>query len=156
MPPHPPSYSNQCTLIDTQTVCFVLLMFTGYDKMKAFGFPIHGAIDGYSRKILWLKVTRSNNLPSVPAQYYLDRIKENDRCPVLLRTDCGTENGIMAAGQCFSVRKVGILTQLTELIDMGLHPKIKELKIGGPFSEEEALHGGLTFSTKCVTLNYLI
>ena len=39
---------------------------------------------------------------------------------------------------------------------MGLHPKIKELKIGGPFSEEEALHGGLTFSTKCVALNYFI
>ena len=45
---------------------------------------------------------------------------------------------------------------MTEHIDMGLHPKIKELKIGGPFSEEEALHGGLTFSTKCVALNYFI
>ena len=58
MPPPPPSYSNQCTLIDKQIVSFVLLMFTGYDKLKAFGFPIRGAIDGYSRKILWLKVTR--------------------------------------------------------------------------------------------------
>ena len=56
----------------------------------------------------------------------------------------------------FSVRKVGILMQVTELLDMGLHPEIKELKIGGPFSEEEALHGGLTFSTKWLTLNYLI
>ena len=28
----------------------------GYDKLKSWGFPIHGAIDGYSRKILWLKV----------------------------------------------------------------------------------------------------
>ena len=46
--------------------------------------------------------------------------------------------------------------QVTELIDMGLHPKIKELKIGGPFSEEEALQGGLTLIwIKCVTLNYL-
>ena len=84
-----------------QIVCFVLLMFTGYDKLKAFGFPIHGGIDGYSRKILWLKVTRSNNLPSVPAQYYVDCIKEGDGCPILLHTDCGTENGIMAAAQCF-------------------------------------------------------
>ena len=24
----------------------------GYDKIKPFGFPIHGCIDGYSRKIL--------------------------------------------------------------------------------------------------------
>ena len=29
----------------------------GYDKLKPWGFPTHGAIDGYSRKILWLKVT---------------------------------------------------------------------------------------------------
>ena len=35
----------------------------GYDKLKPFGFPIHGCIDGYSRKVLWLYVTRSKNLP---------------------------------------------------------------------------------------------
>ena len=35
----------------------------GYDKLKAFGFAIHGAIDGFSRKILWLEVARSNNSP---------------------------------------------------------------------------------------------
>ena len=28
----------------------------GHDKLKPFGFAIHGAIDGYSRKVLWLKV----------------------------------------------------------------------------------------------------
>ena len=32
----------------------------GYDKLKPYGFPIHGCIDGYSRRILWLKVTKSN------------------------------------------------------------------------------------------------
>ena len=26
----------------------------GYDQLKPFGFPIHGCIDGFSRKILWL------------------------------------------------------------------------------------------------------
>jgi len=35
----------------------------GYDKLKPFGFSIHGAIDGFSWKILWLEVTRSNNSP---------------------------------------------------------------------------------------------
>ena len=33
----------------------------GYDKLKPFGFPIHGCIDGWSRKIIWLRVARSNN-----------------------------------------------------------------------------------------------
>lgn len=28
----------------------------GYDKLKPWGFPIHGGIDGFSRKLLWLKV----------------------------------------------------------------------------------------------------
>ncbi|CAD6238477.1 GSCOCG00012537001-RA-CDS, partial [Cotesia congregata] len=26
----------------------------GYDKLKQFGFAIHGCVDGFSRKILWL------------------------------------------------------------------------------------------------------
>lgn len=26
----------------------------GYDKLKKFGFPIHGCVDGYSRKVIWL------------------------------------------------------------------------------------------------------
>ena len=42
----------------------------GYDKLKSWGFPIHGAIDGFSRKILWLEVTHSNNSPNKIASYY--------------------------------------------------------------------------------------
>jgi len=40
----------------------------GYDKLKPYGFPIHGCIDGYSRKILWLKFVSSNNNPFIVAQ----------------------------------------------------------------------------------------
>ena len=39
------------------------LAIDGYDKLKPFGFAIHGAIDGYSWKILWLFVGSSNNDP---------------------------------------------------------------------------------------------
>ena len=46
----------------------------GYDKLKPFGFPIHGCIDGWSRKVLWLYVTCSNNLPSNITKYYLKYI----------------------------------------------------------------------------------
>lgn len=35
----------------------------GYDKLKPFGFPTHACVDGWSRKVLWLYVTRSNNWP---------------------------------------------------------------------------------------------
>ena len=42
-----------------------------YDKLKHWGFPIHGAIDGYSRRILWLKVTSTNNLPDMIGLFYI-------------------------------------------------------------------------------------
>ena len=32
----------------------------GYDKIKQYSFPIHAGVDGFSRKVLWLKVARSN------------------------------------------------------------------------------------------------
>ena len=76
-------------------------LFTGYDKLKPFGFPIHAAVDGYSRKVLWVETERSNNLPEVTASYYLECVKEHGFCPLKTRTDCGTENGIIAAMQCF-------------------------------------------------------
>lgn len=73
----------------------------GYDKLKPYGLPIHGAIDGFSRKIIWLKVTKTNNDPIIIGSLYLNAIKEGKIAPSLLRTDCGTENGLMAAIQCF-------------------------------------------------------
>ena len=71
----------------------------GYDKLKPFGFPIHGCVDGFSRKVIWLNLCRSNNDPIVPAHYFLNALKSHKVCPNLLRTDCGTENGIMASFQ---------------------------------------------------------
>ena len=73
----------------------------GYDELKPFGFPIHASIDGWSRKILWLYVTRSNNLPQNIAAYYLEAVRDLGGCPMKLVTDLGTENGIMASLQSF-------------------------------------------------------
>ena len=44
---------------------------------------------------------RSNNKPKIPARYYLASAMRNMGCPVLLRTDCRTENGVMAVMQCY-------------------------------------------------------
>ena len=35
----------------------------GYDKLKRFGFCIHGCIGGYSRRVMWLEVASTNNNP---------------------------------------------------------------------------------------------
>lgn len=42
----------------------------GWDKLKPFGFAVHGSIDRYSRKILWLEVCNSNNHPRIITKYY--------------------------------------------------------------------------------------
>ena len=73
----------------------------GYDKLKCWGFPIHGAIDGYSRRILWLRVTRSNNSPNQIASFYSEAVLEQGGCPVQLVTDLATENGTAAALQAY-------------------------------------------------------
>ena len=31
----------------------------GYDKLKPYGFYVHGAIDGFSRRIMWIEVGHS-------------------------------------------------------------------------------------------------
>ena len=73
----------------------------GYDKLKPYGFAVHAAICGYSRRILWLEVLRSNNDPQIVAGIYLDFVKEVGGCPQRVRTDCGTENVLIAGMQCY-------------------------------------------------------
>ena len=77
----------------------------GYDKLKPFGFCIHGAIDGYSRRILWLEIGSTNNDPSVIAQYYIDCIRQIGGTAKLITADRGTENVNVAILQRFFRRE---------------------------------------------------
>lgn len=71
----------------------------GYDKLKPFGIAISGCIDGYSRRVMWLSSGSTNNDPAVIAHHYLQCVSSCG-LPARLRTDCGTENGDMAAIHC--------------------------------------------------------
>ena len=73
----------------------------GYDKLKPYGFPIHGCIDGFSRKVLWLRVCRSNNDHIIAAHFFLNALEEKKICPDLLKTDYSMEHGIIANMQSF-------------------------------------------------------
>ena len=64
----------------------------GNDKLKIWGFCIHGCVDGFSRKLLWLKVATTNNDPLVIANYYLQHIKTHKIVPNSIRMDKGSEN----------------------------------------------------------------
>ena len=71
----------------------------GYDKLKPFGFCIHGAINGFSWLILWLDVRYTNNDPTVISKYFVDCVRQLGGTARVRRADCGTENGYVAAVQ---------------------------------------------------------
>ena len=53
----------------------------GYDKLKPYDFPIHGCIDGCSRRILWLSIMPSSNNSEIVGKLYLDYVKSRGVCP---------------------------------------------------------------------------
>ena len=79
----------------------------GYAKLKLHGFCIHGAIDGYSRLILWLEVGPTNNDPMITVQFFIDCVRQLSGLPRVVRGDCGTENIHIAAVQRFMRRNHG-------------------------------------------------
>lgn len=73
----------------------------GHDKLKPYGFSIHGCIDGFSRRLIWLEVGPTNKKPEVIAKYYLDAIKQVGGVPRKVRSDDGTENCMIEAIHTF-------------------------------------------------------
>ena len=73
----------------------------GHDKLMGFQnntFPIavYGCLDTCSRKVLWVKVWRSNSDPKLIGHFYLEYLYEQHTIASMLRVDKGTETGVMA------------------------------------------------------------
>ena len=73
----------------------------GYDKLKPYGFTIHGAIDGFSRKIIWQNVSSSNDNPTYIAYYFIQIISELGRITQVIRGDRVSENMTLCGTQRF-------------------------------------------------------
>ena len=71
---------------------FDLFHIDGNDNLKRFGFAIHGCIDGFSRKLIWLFVSTTNNDPLVVANFYLKVIANLGRALNTLPMGLGTKN----------------------------------------------------------------
>ena len=71
------------------------------DKRKPYGFSIHGCIDKFSRKMLWLKLSLSNKNPSETAYYYLNTVLIVGSVPRRMRADISVENATVAGIQQF-------------------------------------------------------
>ena len=77
----------------------------GNDKLKRWGLCIHGCVDGFSRKILWLVASSTNNDPLVIGNCFLQSIKKTKIVPVVLRMDKGRENIFCEDLQLFFTEK---------------------------------------------------
>ena len=71
----------------------------GNDKLKPHGFSIHGCIDGFSRKMLWLKLSPSNKNPSEIAYYYINTVLKVGGVPRRMKADRAVENATVASIQ---------------------------------------------------------
>ena len=73
----------------------------GYDKLKPFGFCVHGCIDGFSRRIMWLEVGSTNSDSRVVANYFVGCVRQVGGTATVVRADYGTENVKVAGIQRF-------------------------------------------------------
>ena len=64
----------------------------GNDKLRPFGFYVHGCTDVFSRKIIWLHVPNTNKGPAVIAYYFLKEVKVINGTATKISADLGSEN----------------------------------------------------------------
>ena len=53
----------------------------GWDKLAPFGAFIHEAVDGFSRRILWLTVNSTNKDPSIISSHYFNAVLQLEGVP---------------------------------------------------------------------------
>ena len=63
-----------------------------YDKLKPYGICINGAVDGFSRQVIWMEAYTTSSDPKVVGNYYMDAVNLRKGCPKIMRADRGTEN----------------------------------------------------------------
>ena len=73
--------------------------FDQNDELRQFGFKIHGCIDGWSRKVIWLHIGLNNRVPEWILAFYVDAVIRVGCKPARQRTDRGAENVLAAAVQ---------------------------------------------------------
>ena len=84
----------------------------GHDKLMGFQnwtFPlaIYGCYDTASRKVMFVKVWKSNSDPNLVGRWYFDHLYTSQRISSKLRIDRGTETGLLATLHVFLRRNHG-------------------------------------------------
>ena len=63
----------------------------GHSKLSPYGIDIYGAVDGYSRRLIWLYIGVSNQTQVSIAKQYLAAVKDHGIRPQFIRADRGVE-----------------------------------------------------------------
>jgi len=71
----------------------------GYDKFRNYGIEIYGAINAYSRRIIWLYVSNSNRTQVSMVRQFLLAVETVGVCLKFIRIDRGKETPILADAQ---------------------------------------------------------
>jgi hypothetical protein len=71
----------------------------GHDKPANYGIEIYGAIDAYSRRILWFYVGNSNRTQPSVVRQFLNTVQRYNLCPDYVRSDRGSETPLVADAQ---------------------------------------------------------
>lgn len=71
----------------------------GNEKLKPYGLCLSGCMDGFSRRLIWLEVARTNKNPDLVCSYFLRSVSELNMVPRVVRLDRGTENVHLARSQ---------------------------------------------------------
>ena len=96
----------------------------GHDKLCGYQnwtFPlgIYGAMDTFSRKILFIYVCYSNSNPVIIGKRYLEYLYEAQVIPKYLRIDRGTETGKMATLHVYLINNAGIMDDPVDSVIYG-------------------------------------
>jgi len=72
----------------------------GYMKLQPYGIEVYASIDAYSRYIIWIYVGISARTQVSVVRQYLDTVKTVQTVPKRVRSDHGTETGLLGGAQC--------------------------------------------------------
>jgi hypothetical protein len=114
----------------------------GYDKLKRWGINIYGAIDAYSRRLIWVYTGISNRTQVSVATQFCKAVQFHNKFPRIIRSDRGAETSILADIQ------YDLAT--TDMYDKGISP----VDENGEALEEWPLREFYVFGTS--TLNIRI
>ena len=107
-------------------------------------------IDGYSRRILWLEVSNSNNSSGVIAKYYLDALANLGVCPRPLCCDRRTENAKLSVLQpFFRYYDIGSFSGMKSFMYGNNVSKSKNRIVVGEYLEDKEYSGESVTSRIC-------